>query len=190
MKDFRDELLEALLANPVEVIDIKYLTDKYCGEDDTFEAGDETKSKCRLRINRILRELEKMEWINLQPQGGMSTAHAYNHALNKRQFLDYGPVKVRLTTKGEIEYKKSKLDTAPQKPSIHVGGDFKGVLTSGDATNPTYFEAHLPADTPQANINKPKSRIKSIGIWMLDNIWKIISGLLVAYIAYRLGFKK
>ena len=46
MKDFRNELLEDLLAHSGEFIDIKYLTDKYCGEDNTFPPDDQSLIKC------------------------------------------------------------------------------------------------------------------------------------------------
>ena len=72
MKDFRDELLEFLFVNTGENVDLKPITDKYCGENTTFDTYDETKSKCRLRINRILRELKEMGWITLYPEGGIA----------------------------------------------------------------------------------------------------------------------
>lgn len=138
MKDFRNELLEDLLAHSGEFIDIKYLTDKYCGQEDTFHYQDETIVRCRLKLNLVLRELKDMGWIMLYPQGGMSTAHTYNRELDKRQFIIDEPLKARMTTQGEIEYKKSKQIPLPQTyndNSINVAGDVSGVVTRGDNNN-------------------------------------------------------
>ena len=42
MKDFRNELLGDLLSRSCEFIDIKYLIDKYCGAENTFEPDDQS----------------------------------------------------------------------------------------------------------------------------------------------------
>ena len=175
MKDFRDELLEVLVAKPAEFIDIKYLTDKYCGEDNTFEVGDETKSRSRLRANMILRELKEMGWINMQPQGGMSTASGYNHALNKRQFLMDEPVRARLTTHGEIEYKRFKKGDEPQPKGINITGDVIGSMVGSQSLE----QAFISPTTQKTNNNKPHNPPKRS--WLEITAW--ITGIIAALIA-------
>lgn len=165
MKDFRDELLEFLFVHSSENMDIKPLTDKYCGEDTTFDTYDETKPKCRLRINTVLRELKDMGWITLYPQGGMSTAHGYNQELNKRQFIMDETVRVRMTMTGEIEYKKLKQEPIPQvynDNSIKVAGNLSGNANTG------HIEGNLKQGTSDGKedktINKKNYRLNK---WMI-----------------------
>ena len=181
MKDFRNELLEDLLAHSGEFIDIKYLTDKYCGEDNTFPPDDQSLIKCRLNVNLILRELTEMKWILLQPQWGLSSSHMLNHDTNRRYFTHEQPVKARLTTLGEVEYKKSKQSTHQQTyhdNSIHIGRDLTGVASTGDIgrdlTNNT-------EDKESKFINK-----KSLTV----NKWVLILtavGIIVAIVLYLLS---
>jgi len=136
MKDFRNELLEDLLTHSGEFIDIKYLLDKYCGEDNTFEPTDQSLIKCRLNINLVLRELKEMKWILLQPQWGLSSSHMLDHSTNRRYFTHEQSVKARLTTHGEIEYKKSKQISQASvihDNSIHIGRDLTGIASIGDS---------------------------------------------------------
>jgi len=192
MAAFRDELLEYLLRNSGQFVDIKELVHKQCGEDQTFEQNDQTLPRCRLNVNLVLRELNEMGWINLTPTNGLSTGHHLNHETNRREFIFDVPVKARLTTKGEIEYKQ--LIQPPPPPAGHtvvIGGNSTGdiLLHSQKSTTSLDFD-HRPAETPQANTTNKKNIWASIGKWMLDNIWKIVVGVAIAFIAYKLGFKK
>jgi len=188
MKNFRDELLQVLFDHAGDWIDLTQLVAKYCGEGNTFDNGDETKIKCRLNINLDLIELrEKMEWINLSPQNGLSAAHKFNHDIGKREFiLDY-PVKARMTHRGQVEYKKSKESDI--KHNVHIGGDFTGVLLQNSDVSNTNFRPEInPA-------NKQNIADKNMSLWakfkklIFRNIEVIIglvvAGLLVAYLAYR-----
>ena len=156
MKDFRDELLELLLANVGEFIDIQPLVDKYCGKGNTFDEGDETKVKCRLNINLHLRELKEMGWILMTTQGGLGTGHSFNHALGKRQFILDNQVKVRMTTKGEIEYKKAKHDPQPSYQATFTA-PFTGNFSQGNPGN------------IQQTFNEPKKSEKAK--WLTFNFW-------------------
>ena len=181
MKDFRDDLLELLIANVGEFIDIQPLVDKYCGEGNIFDNHDDTKIKCRLNINLHLRELKEMGWINMTSQGGLSTAHSFNHDIGKRQFILDHQVKVRMTTKGEIEYKKSKQIDEPRiyhDNSITVGRDLTGIASTGNVSGDLTNNAD---DKESKSINK-----KSLSV----NRWVLILtavGIAVAIILYLLS---
>lgn len=164
MKDFRDELLEDLLAHSGEFIDIKYLTDKYCGEDTTFAPDDQSLIKCRLNINLVLRELVEMKWILLQPQWGLSASHKLNHDTNRRYFTHEQLVKARLTTLGEVEYKKSKQLSNPQTyhdNSIHIGRDLTGVANTGNVGRDL---ANNAEDTESKSINKKGLTVNKLAL--------------------------
>ena len=181
MKDFRDELLELLLANVGEFIDIQPMVDKYCGEGNIFDNGDDTKIKCRLNINLHLRELKEMGWINMTTQGGLSTGHSFNQDIGKRQFIIDHQVKVRMTTKGEIEYKKSKQIGEPRiyhDNSINVGRDLMGSANTGTISGNLI---NNPEDIESKSVNKKS---------LLVNKWVLILtaiGIAVAIILFLLS---
>ena len=54
MIEFKNELLEMLLAISAQFVDIQDLIYKYCGAETTFEPDDQTLIKDRLNINLIL----------------------------------------------------------------------------------------------------------------------------------------
>ena len=190
MKDFRNDLLEELLLHSGEFIEISPLVIKHCGENRGFVDHNDPLVKCRLQINLVLSELKNMDWINLNPSSGISSSHSLNHNTQLREFTFNIPVKVRLTTKGEIEYKRSKQDAGQSKPNIQVGDNFKGILTGGDSQHSTYLEPHLPKETPPAKAGKTKNIIVSILKWTWDNIWKIAVAVIAGYILFRMGWKK
>ena len=162
MKDFRDELLELLLAHVGELNDITPLVDKYCGAGNEFEDGDQTKIKCRLNINLYLRELKEMGWINITSE--LSTGHHMNHQTGKREFLLDYQVRARMTTKGEIEYKKSKQIDEPRvyhDNSIKVGRDLTGIASTGNVGKNLIDNAE---DTESKKINKNNL---SVNRWVL-----------------------
>lgn len=180
MKGFKDELLEDLLNHSGEFVDIKYLTDKHCGEDNTFEPADQRLIKCRLNINLVLGELKEMKWILIQPQWGLSSSHMLNQDTNRRYFTHEQPVKVRLTTQGEIEYKKMKQTAQPYNyhdNSIHVGRDLTGVANTGDVGGDLSNNAE---DAESKSVNR-----KSLTV----NKWVLILtavGIIVAIVLYLL----
>ena len=181
MKEFRDELLEELLAKSGEFIDIEHLLIKYCGEDRTFEPNDQTLIKCRLKMNLVLAELKKMEWILLDPQWGFSSSHKLDQYSNRRYYTLEMPVRVRLTTHGEIEYKKSKQSSQPQTyhdNSIHVGRDITGIANTGTVHNDIINNAE---DTEAKSINKKSLTVKK---WVL--ILTAV-GIIVAIVLYLLS---
>jgi hypothetical protein len=182
MKIFRDQLLELLLANVGEFVDLTTLIDKHCGVGNTFDNDDDTKIKCRLNVNLHLRELRDLGWINLNPQNGLSTSHSMNHEVGKRQFtLDY-PVKARMTTKGEFEYKRTKRES--ETSNIQNIGVNYGIAAqvSQLMTTPQIIKT-----TEESH----KGTLTSIGKWMLNNIVAvIIAGLILAFIIYKLGWNK
>ena len=192
MTEFREELLEYLLAHSGAFVDIQHLHNKYCGEGNTFEEGDETKSRCRGNLNMALNDLVKMDWIAIYPTSGFSISHRRMHQeYPLREFTNDIPVQVRLNTYGEIEYKKLKIQSLPQEPTIKVGDNFTGNLSGGNMTgNQSDFSTHLPAETPQANTTKKASTIRKVVKWLLENLWKIILALIIAYLTYKLGFDK
>ena len=190
MKEFRTELLELLISHYGEFISINYLTDKYCGEGSLYTEG---KCKKRLSANLVLRELAGMNWINLYPDGGLSTAHAYNQNSSLREFIQDEPIKARLTTYGEVEYKKTKQDNASQVHNVqNIRTNYGIAAQSSDLKN--LQAAFHPIATPQIvqNIATPKQGIiTSIGKWVLDNIiGVIIAGLILGFLIYILGWNK
>jgi hypothetical protein len=187
MRDFRNEVLEYLLTGTGQFMDLKHLTDKYCGTENTFEIGDETIIKCRLNVNMVLRELENMKWINLTPIGGMSNSHIYNQALNKREFVMDSPVKARLTTLGETEYKKlKKLDQPSQSGhTISVNGNINAPISV--ATDKAVQTVSIDNETKK---EKPKEFWQRIGKFIWENLLKIITAVISGYILYRFGWKK
>lgn len=193
MKDFRDELLKLLLDNVGEFVDITHLVDKYCGEGNTFDDGDDTKIKCRLNINLHLRELKDLGWINMTTQGGLSASHKMNHDIGKRQFtLDY-PVKVRMTTNGEIGYKAMIKQETPSVTNIQTIGVSNGIAAQQfDLKN--LDAAFQPTTNPPIVQNTEAAKhgiITSIGKWILNHIVAvIIAGLILAFIIYKLGWNK
>src|ERR1039457_6625633 len=103
MKEFKNELLEYLLEHSVEIVDLTPIIQKYCGIDNTFDQNDDTLIRCRLSVNRILIELDKMDWIYLMPKHGLFTGHRLNHETMRREFLIDEPVQAGFKTLGEIE---------------------------------------------------------------------------------------
>ena len=110
-------------------MDITAITDKFSGTDHTFDPNDHNTPECRLKLNRVLRELATMGWIDLQPTNGLSTSHHLNHSTMRREFILDMAVRARLTTTGEIEYKKMiQPSIAPTTPvsSVIIGDNFSG----------------------------------------------------------------
>lgn len=71
--------------------------------------------------------------------------------------------------------------------------NFTGNLNTGNENNQSLnLDAHLPAEVPSAKTTKSKilKAIQSIVTWTISNLWKIAIPLIVAYLTYRLGFKK
>ncbi len=191
MKEFRDDLLELLLAHVGEYIDITPLIDKYCGYGDEFESGDETKINCRLNINLHLRELKEMGWVNTT--GELNTGHHMNHQTGKREFiLDY-PVKVRMTMKGELKYKALTKQKNPTVTNIQHIGINSGAAIQGSTLFETDFQ-HSTNPTTVQNIETPSTGTKtSLGKFIINNIvWVIITtvigGLIVGFLLYKFGW--
>ena len=189
MKDFRNELLELLLSHSTEFVDINHLTDKFCGEGSIYT---EEKSKSRLKVNLILRELAKMDWINLYPTGGLSTAHSFNQNSGQREFLHDQPVKARLTTHGEVEYKKSKQDTTPQVQNVQNIGTNYGNASQSHNSSDTFLQAFQPTINPPTAPTTPATKdgiISSVGKWIFKNIIVVIIVTIIsAFIIYKLGW--
>jgi hypothetical protein len=191
MRAFKNELLEYLLENSGQSVDIKHIVDKYCGEDATFDPNDQTLVSCRLNINLVLRELVEMKWINMYPTNGLSTGHHLNHETNRREFINDIPVKARMTTIGEMGYNQSIRTIPPPGHTVIIGGNSSGdVLVNSQKSTESFDFAQRPAEIPHAKANNSKSIWSTIFKWIFDKIWIIISGLLIAYLAYKLGFKK
>jgi hypothetical protein len=192
MKDFRDDLLEQLLEHSGEYVDIMPIVEKHFGEIKTFESDDDTVPRNRLKINEILRELAQMNWIKVTPQNGFSNGHHMNHQIMKREYILDHPVKARMTTQGEIEYKKVKREQE-QKLSIHVSGDIVGSIVGSHAHDLDFRPKINPTIPAVAEPNKAGQKI-SLGKWIIKHIVPIIiticSGLLIAYLAYRFGWNK
>ena len=164
--------------------DITFLTEKY-GATGDFDGNDDTIVKNRLNINLVLRELKDMGWINLAPQNGLATGHMRNQVTNKREFILDAPVKARLTTKGEMEYKQSKQSAETTKGhSVNIGGDSHAPIMVNSDGSFQVLNQHPKEET------KKDSGIKKFGKWILENIWKIAIGVLIAYICVKLGIKK
>lgn len=182
MRDFRNELLEDLLANSGEFIEIKYLTDKYCGTQTEFDPHDTDISQCRLSINRVLRELKEMKWIDLYPSGGMSTAHSVNQAMGKRQFINDIPVKVRMTTQGEIKYKKTRQKQQPTyQATFHA--PFTGNFNQGDSEGLTQSINEETLETKELSKKQLEDFPKNVWYRRQGFIWLIIGIILSTIIA-------
>jgi len=190
MKDFRDELLKLLLDNVGEFVDITHLVDKYCGEGNTFDDGDETKVRCRLNINLHLRELKELGWIN--STGELSTGHHMNHQIGKREFILDHRVKARMTTKGELEYKALTKQETPVVTNIQNIGTNSGVaIQSSDFSEANFLPITNPIITPSVPENKTAGKIS---LWrkVKKEIWVIFIGVVImvvgTYIVWKLGW--
>lgn len=181
MKEFRDELLELLLKNSGEFISIKKLTDKYCGEDGL--CSEEMLSK-RLNVNLILRELVTMNWIDLAPRGGLSTTHTYNSNTRQQEFINDKPVRARLNTYGEIEYKKSQYLGIPQVQNVQNIGANYGIANQ----LPELKDSQININQSQGE-NHPKQNLTmSLWKWLFKHVIEIVIGLIAAFLIYKLGW--
>jgi hypothetical protein len=191
MKEFRNELLELLLASVGDFIDITDLLNKYCGIDNDFESDDETKIQRRLKINLHFRELKEMGWIITT--GELSTAHHMNHQSGKREFSLDQKVKARMTTKGELEYNGFKKQEKTDTSQVTIGHQFSGVFINASDLYETDFRPILNSTTTynsELSGTRPKT---SLWKFILNNIiWVIITtvigGLIVGYLLYKLGW--
>lgn len=192
MKDFRDDLLKLLLDHVGEFVDIAPLVDKYCGEGNTFDDGDNTKVKCRLNVNLHLRELKELGWINMTTQGGLSTSHRMNHDIGKREFTLNYPVKIRMTTKGELEYKALTKQNTQPVTNIQNFGNNSGIAIQGSDFSEADF---LPKIKPTITPSVPdQNTAGKISLWrkVKKEVWAIIIGVLIivigGYILWKLGW--
>jgi hypothetical protein len=181
MTDFRNELIESLLSQSGQLVDITNLISKYCGDNNSFEPKDETLIKYRLNINRVLTELKEMGWLNVQPSYGLTTAHKLNHETGRRQYTLEEPVKVRLTTKGEFEYKKLKQDTASNIQNIGVNN---GIATQQSGVSQQIHISQLAAEA------KKDSFWIRVWKWILRNAGLILIGLILSYLTYKFGWNQ
>lgn len=185
MKDFRNDLLELLLEHSGEYVDIMPLIEKHFGDIYTFEQENDYAPKSRGKINDLLRELTEMKWINTIPPGGLSRSHHMNQQTMKREFIFDYSVKAKMTTKGEIEYKKAKKEEEPANPSIHVGGNFAGVLNTGEIKDSQVsVSLSNKEDKPEAsNQIPPKKRSSTLSMWVkiIIGISAIVSAILKAF---------
>lgn len=196
MKAFRDELLEYLFEHPGEMMDISFLAIKYCDirADGIFDGeGDKTISKL-LGLNRVLGELEDMKWINCYPKGGFTAGHTGAGEAGKRKLIFPLGASARMTTLGELEYKKlKKEELETNKANI---GSFTGVFIQGSSLSETDFrpEINPVANPPIApTVDATKQGINTrIGNWLAKNttaiIVSIVSGLIVAFLAWKFGW--
>jgi hypothetical protein len=189
MKEFRKELLELLISHSGEFVDITHLTNKYCGEN-YFDT--EEKCNCRLNVNTILRELALMNWINLSPKSGISTMYSRNQETGIDEFTNDNPVKARLTTHGELEYKKSKQDTTPHVQNVQNIGTNYGNASQSSNSSDTFLQAFQPTINPPIVPTTEATKqctITSAGKWILKNIIVVIIVTVIsAFIIYRLGW--
>lgn len=191
MTGFRNELLELLLAHIGQFVELKELVAKYCGDGNMFEDGDYTKVNCRLNINLDLRELKGMGWINLTPQDGLSTSHRMNHGIGKREFtLDYN-IKARMTTKGEVEYRRYKQENESQTRGVKIGDGFSGVFIQDSFLRESPIASNV---TQHPSTNAKASAISMLWKFMDNPIVKvvlaIITGLAVAYFAFIFKWRR
>lgn len=188
MREFRNDLLDMLLAEG-GFVDIKPLVNKYCGEENYFEDGDNTKVSCRLNINLVLRELKEMNWINTT--GDLSTGHHMNHEIGKREFiLDY-PVKARMTTTGEMEYNKIKKEQVKEKPSIQIGEGFSGVfIQDSDLRDSMIGNKVTHTHNIKSNTNPITGFSKFIANPLVKFILAIVAGLVIAYFVFLFKWNK
>lgn len=191
MKEFRDELLELLHTNVGEFIEITPLVVKYCGASNEFNNGDKIIINCRLNINNYLQELKEMGWINVT--GILSTSHMMNHRTGKREFtIDY-PVKARITTKGELEYKALTNQAKQVVTNIQNIGANSGVIIQG--TNSSDLVSLPITNTTITSKKNAKSSIEEISLWrkLKREFWKVIIGVIIiviaAYIVWELGWR-
>lgn len=193
MRDFRNELLEELLTHSGGFIDIGHLLNKFGGDDNMFDPNDQTLIKCRLKINLVLSELKDMKWILIDPRWGFSSSHKLDPYSNRRYFTYEQPVRARLTTLGEVEYKKSKQEQPKPTNEIKIGDGFSGVLVHNSDLSETDFRPITNPTTVQ-NIEAPSTGTKtSIGKFIMNNIiWvtitTIIGGLIVGFLIYKFGW--
>lgn len=178
MKEFRDELLDYLMSQS-GFVSITPLKNKYCPNPAIFKLEDqESYCKLRLGMNHILRELKTMGWIDITEEFGTGTS--YPHIEGMRHFTFDPDVKARMTTKGEIEYKKSKQVDEPRiyhDNSITVGRDLTGIASTGNVGRDLTNNAE---DKESKFINKKSLTINK---WVL--IVAVI-GIIVTIIIYLL----
>ena len=133
-----------------------------------------------------------MNWINLYPNGGLSTAHTYNQNIGQREFLHEEPIKARLTTHGEVEYKKSKQDTSSQVHTVQNIGTNYGNASQSHNSSDTFLQAFQPTINPPTAPTTDATKqgiITSAGKWIFKNIIiVIIVTIISAFIIYKLGW--
>ncbi len=182
MTDFRNEVLEYLLANSGTLISIHEIIEKHFEIIGSFPEGDNTMPNSLVKANQILRELEKMEWINLYPQGGIQSGHMRIQGTMFRHFNMYIPVKARMTLTEEIEYKKMKQIELPKSQSINVLGDNKGaILLAGDNAHQSIDNVLISPKTQNTTNNKPPKPVKRSSLEITAWVVGIAAGLFVIW---------
>lgn len=106
--DFKEDLLEFIFDKPLQYVDITEIYKKHYGDAIYFSEEEINKTvKDRLKIAQILNDLKEMGWISFTPNYGFSTGH---HRIFPNstafEFTLKDKVLVRLSTKGQLEYKK------------------------------------------------------------------------------------
>lgn len=191
MNDFKIELLEFLINNPGQTIDIRLLAEKYCGIESYFDLEEQQqKVRCRQSINEVLIDLAKTNWIALNPSSGLSTGTGHNASMNKRYFLLDNPVQVRLTTKGEMEYKQLRKIDEPKGHTFNISEVSGNIMIATDHANQTTAFEKKSSENITPKENKFVKALVKIMTWLWDNVIKILVSVIAGYILYKMGWKK
>ena len=138
----------------------------------------------RQQVSRLLYSLKEDDFIWHDDISSLSRRMAGEYA-------DHLPINVRITYKGVDEYLRLRKQYGVDKEpvTIHIGGDVHGSVVGSQSS---FVATHLPAETPKAKTinSRIKKAAQSIGKFILENILKIIVGIVTAYLVIKLGFKK
>ncbi len=169
------DLIDLVNSDPMNNVEIAPIIEKY-SEGLDFRG----QSSVRANIQTIIRKFVDNGDMEIGDPG-------INHITTSQnqEFLNSGG-KIRSTWKFEQE-RQNKLEN---KQSVQIG-ELKGNYVGGDMINSSQdFSTHLPAETPQPKQNKMMIAITAVGKFIITSGWKIAIGLIVIYIAYKLGFSK
>lgn len=194
MKDLRDELLEYLFQHSGEMVDILFIVKRKVNVDNDGICTQEDINRL-LSVNVVLRELERMDWINCYPKGGIMTASTgVPTDPNKRKLLWPISLQARMTTNGELEYKKLKKEEQ-QPPSVtniqNIGNNSGVAIQGSDFSEANFLPNTNPIITPNVEQNNTAGKM-SLWTKLKKEVWSIVIGVIIiligAYIVWKLGW--
>lgn len=104
---FRKQLIEYLAKGVGEFHNIDNIIGEYTHGSNNFKAGDNYPVEIRSSINRALLDLQKWDWIHVNPKNGVNPSYNTNQVTGLNEFMVVDEITAMLTMYGDAEYKKT-----------------------------------------------------------------------------------